>query len=169
MADFSVDTNVLVVSSTAEEISPSLAADHVPPEEAYKVFEWLRQFRKNDDGIILDYNNLIMREYRNRLTEQDYGLKVILEKLTQNKTKSFMLSLDENGNAILPPELQSVSDLSDRKFVAVIIADRCRSTLVNACDTDWYDCREELQKYGIEVIQLLDDWCTIQWNRKHQA
>jgi len=93
-----------------------------------------------------------------RLSEQDFGHLVIREKI--QSARWYAIELDRNGDASLPAELNAiVHDRSDRKFVAVALADDGQSSIVNACDTDWLGWEEGLQAAGIEVEQLLGEWC----------
>jgi len=133
---------------------------HVPTEERRVVFEWLRDFRNDPDRVaVLDRQNKIYGEYRNKLGANDYGLMTVLEKLQRGAVRFVELALDNNGVALLPDELtDKVADPADRKMVGAVLADECRCTLVNACDTDWYDCEAELHTHGIVVHQLVDGW-----------
>jgi len=38
--------------------------------------------------------------------------------------------------------------------------------LVNACDTDWFDCEDALKAHGVLVEQLLDTWLRKKWRTK---
>lgn len=166
MADHLVDTNVLCAASTADPGSRYGGTDHVPPEALKLALDWLAAFRRDRSrSLVLDRTFFIMREYRNKLTDQDLGLLVVMEKL---RTARFhAVEFDQDGHAVLPETLAGVvHDLSDRKFVAVALADGGRSTIVNACDTDWYDWEQALADVGVVVEQLADGWCRGQWERK---
>ena len=158
MADHVVDTNVLIVASSSDSASPAFDTD-VPVQQRRVVFEWLAVFR-NDPGrvAVLDQGFQIWKEYRNKLGDQDFGLRVMIEKLTTARFHN--IGYDQDGLARLPAKLEAaVSDRSDRKFVAVALADQGRSTIVNATDTDWYDAEAALAPHGIHVEQIIDGWC----------
>ncbi|SEL03049.1 hypothetical protein SAMN05444354_103354 [Stigmatella aurantiaca] len=157
--DHVVDTNVLLLASASDAHSPFKDSTHVPLAEQRLVLEWLIAFRKDRTRhLVLDSQQELMREYRKQLGKNDYGYKVIVEKL--QSARFHRIELDEEGAAQLPEPLRSeVKDRSDRKFVAVVLADGGQSSLVNACDTDWYDCENALKQAGIKVDQLISGWC----------
>lgn len=99
--------------------------------------------------------------------EQNFGFLVMREKLPFARFHA--LQYDGNGNAVLPSELgRAVHDHSDRKFVALALEDKGQSTVVNACDTDWYDWEETLRKHGVVVEQVIGVWCREEWTRKRR-
>lgn len=174
-----LDTNVLLVASSAHETSP-FAPDATPVEEATfrkKVLNWLIEFEQSDRHLVLDWNWIIVDEYkgvsrRDKLTEQDYGLQVVLNKFSTGKFFGFLLDCDVNGHArIADNALESaITDLADRKMVAAVLAAGGRANgcnLVNACDTDWYDCKKALEAAGVDVFQIIGkEWCHPKWKAK---
>jgi len=59
-----------------------------------------------------------------------------------------------------------VTDLADRKMVDAVLAATelgDSSRLVNACETDWFDCEDALEAHGVRVEQLLDAWLRKKW------
>src|SRR5687768_17576738 len=134
MSDHVVDTNVLLVASAAHPYSP-FGDSHVPVEEQQLVFEWLAAFRDDSDRqIVLDNLFRIYEEYRNKLTDQDYGLQVIHEKM--QTFRSVLLEWDGAGAAIVPVVFASF-DASDRKLLAAALTDPASICIVNAADSDW--------------------------------
>ena len=176
-----IDTNVLLVASSAHQASP-FSPDATPVEEATfreKVLNWLIDFEQSDRHLVLDWHWVMVDEYRgvnrrDKLTEQDYGFQVVLHKYSTGKHFGFVLNCDNNGHAIIGDDtLQlAITDLDDRKMVAAVlaaggIANDCN--LVNACDTDWYDWQAELERAGVFVQQLLgEDWCFPKWQEKQK-
>jgi hypothetical protein len=154
-----LDTNVLLVASASDPSSPFKDSEHVPLAEQRAVLKWLSEFRRDRSRhLVLDEQREVMREYKRQLGKNDYGYQVVIEKL--QTARFHRIELDEGGAARLPEPLQTeVKDRSDRKFVAVALADAGESSLVNACDTDWYDCQDALMQAGINVEQIIDDWC----------
>lgn len=174
-----IDTNVLIVASAADCGSP-LSDDCTPVDEGelrLKVLSWLQEFHGSDRKVILDFEWRIISEYkgenrRTPLTDQDYGLQVILHKHSTGQTEPVMLAWDENRNAVIPDHTLHglIHDPADRKMVAAVLkaggaANGCN--LINACDTDWYDWEEPLLRAGVEVEQLIgEEWCRPRWERK---
>lgn len=101
-----IDTNVLLVASAVHEASP-FAPEATPVEEAElrcKVLNWLIEFEQSDRHVVLDWNWIIVDEYkginrRSKLTEQDYGLQVILQKFSTGQYYGFLLDCNEDGTA----------------------------------------------------------------------
>ena len=155
MADHVIDTNVLLVASAAHPFSPFDDSD-LPVELQQVVFEWLAVLRV-EEGRTLVWDDLfkIYEEYRHKLTDQDFGLQVVHEKMA---TARFVpVTYDADGIAVVPEAFSSF-DPSDRKLLAALIADSGGSSLVNATDTDWLEIEEALENAGLSVLQLLEVW-----------
>lgn len=174
-----IDTNVLLVASAAHATSP-FAEDATPVEDdalRKKVLDWLISFELSDARIVLDWGWMIVDEYkgvtrRDKLTEQDYGLQVVLQKFSTGQLFGFELEWDEPGSAkISDSDLSAViTDHADRKMVAAVLAAggiADGSHLVNSCDTDWYDWQERMECAGVFVHQLIGtEWCHPKWLAK---
>lgn len=155
MSGVVIDTNVLLVASAAHPYSP-FDDTHVPAELQKAVFDWLAAFRTDDSRrLVIDDWFEIYDEYRNKLSDQDYGLLVIADKMRNLQIAE--LEWDEDGRAIVPPEF-SCFDPSDRKFLAAALTDRANISIANATDTDWLEIEEQLEAAGVRVEHLLEDW-----------
>ena len=173
-----VDTNVLIVASGEHSESP-FASDKHPvedPEQSEKVLEWLIGFEQGEGRMVLDWDFEIYKEYQNKLTEQDYGQRVVFEKLSRNEIDFVDIEwIDDPSHpdkvARLEEPLKTViHDLADTKIVAACISANKQGmscTIVNACDTDWYDWQEELEAVGVIVEQLIEDWSRQKWKEHH--
>ena len=170
-----IDTNVLIVASAAHGTSP-FAEDATPVDRAElrsAVLAWLIQFEQSQRCIVLDYKWEIVGEYRgdnrrDRLTEQDYGMQLVLQLWSTGRFCGFLLEYRADGSAhIGHPGLDLViTDIADRKMVAAVLAGGASSggcSLVNACDTDWYDWQVEMEAADVYVEQLIHDWCFEKW------
>lgn len=163
MPDHIVDTNVLLVASAAHPFSPFGDSD-LPPELQERVFEWLAGLRADPARqMVWDTMWKIYDEYRNKLTEQDYGLQVVSEKMAS--ARFVEVSYDGDGIAIVPAAF-ACFDPSDRKFVAALLADGGQSTLVNATDTDWLEIENEIGAAGRTVEHLLEQWLRAKYKEK---
>ena len=169
MADYIIDTNVLLVAS-AQHLGSHFKDSDVPVEQRKIVLDWLMAFRADGQGkVVLDQCFKIWKEYNNKMTGQDIGLLVVMEKLQSSLLRTVDIAYDEHGHGCLPAKLEKVvHDQSDRKFVAVAWIDRSQggeSTIVNAVDSDWADWEERLKPFGIAVRHLIDDLYR-DWQRK---
>jgi hypothetical protein len=173
-----IDTNVLLVASAAHATSP-FAPDATPVEEPalrQKVLDWLITFESSDRQLVLDYHWIIVDEYkglnrRDKLTDQDYGLEVVLQKFYTGQTFGFVLYWVVPGSAVIAHAAldQVIKDHADRKMVAGVLAAGGRAggcTLVNSCDTDWYDWQAALENADVFVDQLIPEWCHPKWLAK---
>jgi len=174
-----IDSNVLLVASAAHASSP-FEPDATPVQEAMlrqTVLDWLIAFEAGDRQIVLDYDWIIVNEYkginrRDKLTEQDYGLLLVLQLTSTDRVSWFKIELEADGrtrlgDAALDPV---ITDQADRKLVAGVLAVGGRTggcTLVNSCDTDWYDWQTPLEAADVFVEQLIHDWCYAKWRTKH--
>lgn len=155
MNDHVVDTNVLLVASAAHPYSP-FGDTHLPAKEQRVVFEWLATFRAAAGRrIVLDREWKIMSEYKNKLTEQDYGLQVAIEKMSTGHWVT--LEWDRNGHAVVPSSFAGF-DPSDRKLLAAALTDPSSINIVNAADSDWLDVEPQLKAAGVTVEHLVGDW-----------
>lgn len=166
-----VDTNILIVSSAADDSSPFEPNNTPIPSVQLRqeVLNWLVEFEQDQArNIVLDYQWSICGEYQNKLTDQDYGSLVWLAKMDRGEVSWVTLEVDNDGHAVVPVTLElALTDLADRKMVAAVLAvmnehERgCR--LVNACDTDWLDCADELIQHGVQCEHVVEEWLRAKW------
>ena len=160
-----LDTNVLIVASGGDPRALGTLASHLETSDQKVVFAWLNGFISDRSAqVILDPQ--VLNEYRNKLSEQDYGLHAIRTMLDQGKVEYCKLKYDRNGSATLPKDLQAiVRDCSDRKFVALALL-FSDAMITNACDTDWIEWEGGLLAKGIKLDQLLREWCEARCREK---
>lgn len=157
MEDYIIDTNVLLLASAIDPGSPFKDSDHVSEDHQQEVLNWLIEFRKDGQRkIVLDKSFKIWDEYHNKLTRgRDFGALVMADKL--QSARFVEIEFDVYGHARVPAYLEKI-DRSDRKFVAVALKDLFEeglSSIVNAADSDWRECEEELNRAGITVKHLI--------------
>lgn len=166
MTQHVIDTNVLIVASSADESSPFQPEATPVEEECLRklVLTWLNEFHTSDKHSVLDVCWHIAGEYQNKLTDQDYGWLVIKDKIDWQQINWVQFGEDKDGHAVLPEEIAHlVPDLADRKMIAAILAvltndQSADVSLVNACDSDWLMNQDALQAHRIQILQLLPDW-----------
>lgn len=169
MPDHIVDTNVLCAASTIDSDSRFKGTDHVPEEQQRRVLDWLMAFHKDTRRIlVLDTAWRMIDEYKRNLgesAENNIGMRVVYEKMSTARWLD--VPCDAAGREQLPQDLDDAHDYrGDRKLIALALADKNNSTIVNACDTDWYDWDSALSTYGIAVEQIIGDWCRVNWEHK---
>ncbi|MAG33049.1 MAG: hypothetical protein CL908_19395 [Deltaproteobacteria bacterium] len=163
MADHVVDTNVLLVASAAHPHSPFDDSD-LPRELQERVFEWLAAFRANGSRqMVWDDCFKIYEEYRNKLSDQDYGMQVVKQKMTSARFVS--VRYDQDGHGVVPAAFADF-DPSDRKLLAALLVDVENTSLVNATDTDWLEIERQLADAGATVEHLLEEWLRAKYREK---
>lgn len=170
MTDHVIDTNVLLVATAHDETSV-FKDTNLPLKEREEVFKWLAAFRADAERcMVLDVDDTygIIAEYKNQLGEQDYGYHVLLEK--QSSARLVLVDYDHEGYAVVPEGLAKL-DKSDKKMAAAVLAyrndDAGESTIVNACDSDWYEHQEALEAHGVIVEQIIPVWSREKYEDKH--
>jgi hypothetical protein len=158
-----VDTNVLIAASAADPLHPKdIDATPSDPELRRQVWEWLRQFRESSARLVLDQQQEIYKEYRNKLNGNDYGLQVVIHKLSTCATDIVSVAYDADGNARVPAPLEAVvHDLADRKLVAACLESlrlHQPCLIAFAGDTDWHDWEAALRAYGVELEPIIEAW-----------
>ncbi len=175
-----IDTNVLIVASGEHPESPFSSQNHPvnDPMESGKVLKWLIDFEKGNRRMVVDVDWAILNEYQNKLTDQDYGARVVFEKMVRGQIDYMEIEWVDNPAhpakvAVLNKPLDTViHDLADTKIVSTCLKaiDQVNGpgcNIVNACDTDWYDWQEALGVAGVYVEQLIEEWSRNKWKEHH--
>jgi hypothetical protein len=158
-----VDTNVLIAASSADPTHPKdIDATPEDPALRMRVWSWLKTFRESDDRLVLDLEQKIFEEYRNKLGFNDFGIQVVMHKWSTCAVDDVGVAYDQNGHGVLPYPLSPViHDLDDRKMVAACLEairlyNDCR--IAFAGDTDWHDWEAALVEYGVSLLPIIEDW-----------
>jgi hypothetical protein len=158
-----VDTNVLIAASSADPTHPKdIDATPEDPALRMRVWSWLKAFRESDNHLVLDLEQKILGEYRNKLGFNDFGIQVVMHKWSTCAVDDVGVAYDQNGHGVLPDLLSPViHDLDDRKMVAACLE---AIRLYNDChiafagDTDWHDWEAALVTHGVSLLPIIEDW-----------
>ena len=121
---------------------------------------------ESDDVVVLDQGREIVNEYRRNINTdlEDNVASQFLMWLFRNMMtgKVALYNITKTGDntyAEYPdsPELEHF-DRSDRKFVALANAHPQHPDIYNGADTDWWDYREALERAGIHVVFLSEEY-----------
>ncbi len=179
MAEWVVDTNVLIVATRAVLGKPprqmARRGEDVPVKDdadLQAVFEWLQGIRhSSDEKVVIDPPyDLIKSEYGKKLDKDEYGRMVIAEKLSKGQCRFVEIERDGNGHAVIQhAAAEEVFDREDRKMVAAAM--EAQAPIANACDTDWceLEARGALGRLGVSVHHLIGPWCRAEWQRKRST
>ncbi len=172
-----IDTNVLIAASAAMAMRSGkpLLPHHqeVTPQDAgqlEKVLDWLIAFAQSDSRLVLDNAGQINVEYHHKLDFYDYGIQVVMLKLSRDQIDRVNVDYDADGNGIVPQPLdETVHDLADRKMVAAAIAALQlpgSSAVAFAGDTDWYDWETALLQTGLTLEPIIEKWSRSKYAEK---
>lgn len=172
-----IDTNVLIAASAAMAMRSGrpLLPHHleVTPQDAAqleKVLDWLFAFAQSESRLVLDNAGLINVEYHHKLDFYDYGIQVVMLKLSRDQIDRVNVEYDADGNGIVPQPLdETVHDLADRKMVAAAIAALQlpgSSAVAFAGDTDWYDWETALLQTGLTLEPIIETWSRAKYAEK---
>lgn len=158
-----VDTNVLIAASAADPVTPKdIDATPEDPLLRQKIWQWLTEFESSDTHLVLDKQMKIFDEYENKLGFNDYGIQVIINKMSTGSIDNVDVAYDHDGHGILPNELiPIVHDLADRKMVAAALESlnlNGESGLAFAGDTDWHEWEIALIRAGITLEPIIEQW-----------
>ena len=98
-----VDTNVLIAASAGDPQDPKdIDATPEDPSLRLKIFCWLEEFRASPSRLVFDDAWKIYREYTNKLNDQDFGIQVVIHKLSTSAVDNVRVEYDDNGHGCLP-------------------------------------------------------------------
>ena len=174
-----VDTNVLIAASAAmaRQRGETLLPHHleVTPDDPLlqaRVLTWLEGFARSPARLVLDTAGAINIEYHRKLAFNDYGIQVLMWKLSRDEVDRVQIDFDANGNGIVPQPLDDVvHDLADRKMVAAALQALLlpgNSAIAFAGDTDWHDWEAQLTRTGLTLLPLIPDWSRARHAEKQQ-
>lgn len=154
-----IDTNVLVAANGK--------ADHAGLDCQLACIDALEEVKERK-VVTLDDGMRIFDEYRRNVSPagQPGVGDAFLKWLWQNQgnprhCEQVMITPRNHGQTDFQefPDDPTLSgfDLSDRKFVAVVMASRKRPEILNATDSDWWDYREALEENGLTLRFLCPD------------
>jgi hypothetical protein len=149
-----VDTNVLIVANGR--------AGHVPDACVDSAVDFLAHAEK-DGVVVLDSLWHIFDEYARHCSYRGqpgvgdrFFLHLHRTQADVRRVAKVDVHPDGLGSYKEIPEALRDFDLSDHKFVAVVVADERRSVIVNCADSDWRQAADALRQHGIEVAELCD-------------
>jgi len=172
-----IDTNVLIAASAAMAARKGqpLQPHHreVTPQDAAlqeKILQWLIMFEQSEARLVLDYAGEINVEYHHKLDFYDYGIQLVMRKLSREQIDRVSVEYDADGNGIVPQPLDEiVHDLADRKMVAAaieVLQFPGTSAIAFAGDTDWYDWETALLQTGLTLEPIIEKWSRAKYAEK---
>lgn len=155
MREYIIDTNVPLVAQGS--------AVHMSEDCIINCVDFLEKLFTNKFKLVIDTDYHLIGEYENRMSSGsrlEYGnrfLKWILtNQANPQKIKTVVINqLDEFNFEEVPQSLIEIGfDNSDRKFIAVAIANNNQAPVAQAADSKWIGWEEALINEGISVYFL---------------
>jgi hypothetical protein len=163
-----VDTNVpIVANGRAEQAGPACVSTSIRK---------LRDIHSRH-RVLVDRLGLILDEYRRHLSPRGQPVlgDAFFKWLWDNQANpqvcyQVMITpsgADDETFVEFPTDPRLAKfDPSDGKFVATVLACGEQAPIINATDTDWWDCREALTDHGVTVEFLCPELMTRARNRE---
>lgn len=149
-----IDTNVLIVANNKHK--------NAGFKDVFECQQFLINIKKEGKHLSIDSLGLIFKEYfthANRAGQPGVGDAFakwfFLNQWDNSICEQVDITPDIDGTRefLEFPEDSSLTnfDRSDRKFVAVAISSKFDAIICNACDSDWWDFKETLEKFGVKI------------------
>jgi len=162
-----IDTNVPVNANRVTRANP------IPPEELDCIascIEAIDHIRKHGK-LVIDSSGAILSEYWKYLSPSgqpgpgDLFMKWILDHYEEHIQVQVT---PDDGSYLEFPQHEGLRDFdpADHKFIAVSNADRCKSSILQATDSQWWGYRGVLAEVGIRVRFLCPSYVRTKHERK---
>ena len=168
-----VDTNVLIAASARDpQDSKDIDATPEDPSLRLQIFCWLDEFRASPSRLVFDHAWKIYKEYKNKLNDQDFGIQVVIHKLSTSAVDNVRVEYDTNNHGCLPDTLApTIHDKEDRKMVAACLAALATHgpcLIAFAGDSDWIGWERALHHHGVELGPIIEDWARQKYAEKQK-
>lgn len=162
-ARYVVDTNVLIAASASDPVNPKdIDATPADPGLRMNVWSWLDQFQQSESRLVLDSEQMIFEEYKNKLGFNDFGIQVVIHKWSTAAVDNVAVEYDLDGIGVLPDTLCVViHDAADKKMVAAALASHAsfgEGCVAFAGDTDWHDWEATLIEHQVLLEPIIEQW-----------
>ena len=156
-----IDTNVPLKAAT----HPS---DEIDRKCSYECLRFIKKLMNSSvDVAVIDTQGEILQEYLKYLTDgsqdtvaTEFFKWILQNRYSSNKVSVYSITKTAENTYSEFPDSASLNgfDLSDRKFVALSVAHPKHPPICNGSDTDWWDYRGALEKEGIHVKFLCEEY-----------
>lgn len=163
-----IDTNILIGASAVHAAANGVQLPHhreVTPQDPallQQICDWLVAFEQSRSRLVLDVAGGINAEYHHKLDFNDYGIQVVMNKISRSEVDLVPVAYDDNGDGIVPQPLDEVvKDLADRKMLAAALEALKlpgSSAIAFAGDTDWLDWEADLIQTGLVLEPVIEAW-----------
>jgi hypothetical protein len=169
MTEYIVDTNVpLVAQGTATHMSDNCV---------FNCANFLLKLFEGEFILVIDNDYHLIGEYQNQMpkgSQAQYGNRflrwIYTNQANPQKIKTVEINkLDEFNFKEVPRSIIDIGfDNSDRKFVAVAIANENQASIVQAADSKWIGWEEALNKEGVSIHFICREELEILYKNKKE-
>jgi hypothetical protein len=154
MNSYIIDTNVLIVAND-KHMNASF-------KDVFECQQFLNNLKNEGKQLSIDSLGLIFKEYFTHDSRSgqpgigDAFAKWFFSNQWNNsicEQVDITPDIDGTRGFLEFPEDDSLAnfDMDDPKFAAVAISSRFDAVICNACDSDWWDFKGPLEKFGINI------------------
>ena len=155
-----IDTNVPL---KAANLQPE---DDIDRACSLSCFRFIKAIMNSDDVVVLDDNQEILREYRNKINidlQDNVATEFLMwlyHKIRDNTVEMHRITKTDNNTYVEFPDSPDLTgfDQSDRKFVALSKAHPAHPNIYNGSDTDWWAYKDALEAQGVHVVFLCEEY-----------
>ena len=170
MNKYIIDANVVLLSGTPVK--------EIPQDQllcAKKCFDFIKKFMENpDSNLVLDAEGRILKEYRGAGTlGGSPNMATMFCKWAHQhmpRDAEDFISLEETGENVFAvyPDSEELKafDPPDRKYIALAYGHRQKPPIAEASDSKWWGIRKELDKNGIKVLFIDEDYIKKKYMQK---
>lgn len=165
-----IDTNVPAIASRSAS-----QLDDLELECAEACLLYLRKMMTSSDiQIVLDYDYLVVKEYRRILSKISYSngfneefLKWVFMKMSADDYQ--FVKIHKEGTSFLEyPNHDDLSsfDREDRKFIALANAHQDKPPIIEGTDCKWWGIVNALKSFGITVVFPCEKYIMQKYQKK---
>jgi len=154
---YALDITVLEQGDAARIGNVGDGANAPPLDHLASMLDWLVAFHQDRTlKFAMDSGYLLWREYA-RLGDDNYVIRLLTDKLNRQEVDVRAPAYHGRDGVTVPAPFTQRS-LTWRLVLAVTLADRHDTTVVNATDPHWVRHETDLAAESVSVVHLLEDW-----------
>ena len=164
MKIFVIDTNVILLAGTR--------TDQIP-EDQIRCYEkcilFLQDVMDRGDKVLIDDDGMVINEYRKAYSVNDYPnmAAMFFEYSMGHYVCCHVERIEDDVYSDYPQDITLQSfDPPDRKFIALAYVYDHGTPIVEGTDSKWWAIKDNLRKYGIEIIFIDEEYIRDKYTEK---
>ncbi len=159
-----IDANVMILAGTPVR--------SIPNDMLYcyeKCVDYIEQFMDDNNGVFLDAQGEILKEYENSFRNNEYP-NMSTEFLKWALVHAEFVALNEiEPNVYIPyPDNAKLKgfDPSDRKYIALAYKHPQKPDIIEGTDSKWWGIKQELADNGITLVFIDEEYISKKYRKK---